>query len=478
MLFNSAIFPIFLLSSLILYYALPPERRKTALLAFSYTFYGLWNLPYLLLLVTATAVAYVSGIAIQRARSGRDKRKALLYSLGLLLGSLALFKYAGVLGELARLSGFAGGLADSFDRILVPLGISYYTFKLVSYVVDIYWDKIPAENDFTAFGLYVAFFSQILSGPIQRPGEFLPQVRCPIATDPKRIVRGLRLMLFGYFKKFVVADSLAVLVNEVYAAPLNYNSACVLLACYAFVIQLYADFSGFTDIAIGIGRLYGIESPRNFDMPFYSPNLQVLWRRWHMTLTRWLADYVFMPLRMGLRAWGAWGLAAAITINFIAIGIWHGATLPFLAFGLLHAFYMCVSVFTLPQRNTFFDRWPLLAGWRRLWAPLITFQLWTISEVLFRADSLGNAGHILRAIVEFDFAKPWVLGFFEGTQAARVLLFIILMEVGHWMQAKGRLMGLFFSKPVVFRWTVYFAVTLMTLYKYTQGYQEFIYFRF
>lgn len=477
MLFNSWTFPVFLVFSLLTYYALPSGRRKVALLALSYVFYGLWNIPYLLLLVAATAVAYVSGIAIERATSEHGKKKALLSSLGLLLGALVLFKYAGVLGEIARLAGLADDAADGFDRILVPLGISYYTFKLISYVVDVYWDKIPAETDVTAFGLYVAFFPQILSGPIQRPGEFLPQIKRPIVSDPERVASGLRLMLFGYFKKIVVADSLALYVNEVYAEPLNYNSLCVLLACYAFVIQLYADFSGFTDIAIGVGRLFGIESPRNFDMPFYSPNLQVLWRRWHMTLTRWLADYVFMPLRMSFRAWGAWGLAAAITVNFIAIGIWHGATLPFLAFGLLHAFYMCISVFTLPHRDAFFDRWPRLTWWRRLWAPAITFQLWTVSEVLFRVDSMAHAGRVLRAIGEFDFDKPWMLGFF-GMRPELVLVSIVLMEVAHWVQAKERLTALFFSKPMVFRWAVYYLATLMILHEYTGGDQDFIYFKF
>ena len=469
MLFNSLSFAIFLAAALIFYYGVSPARRKSALFIISYVFYGLWNIPYLLLLIVATAVAFISGTAIQAGRSEREKKRALIFSIACLLGSLVIFKYAGILGALSHVAGF--------DRLLVPLGISYYTFKLVGYVVDVYWEKIRAEKDFVAFGLYAAFFAQILSGPIQRADDFLSQVKRPIQNDPERIVSGLRLMLFGFFKKFVIADSLALIVDQVYADPLSYNSPSVVLACYAFVFQLYADFSGFTDIAIGTGRLFGIDSPPNFNMPFYSKNLQVFWRRWHMTLTQWLADYVFMPLRMHFRAWGAWGIAVAITVNFVAIGIWHGATGPFLVFGLLHAGYMCVSVFTLSQRDVFFERRPVWTWWRKFWAPVITLHLWTFSEIFFRADTLARAGEILKAILDFNFTKLWPVHYGKASLLA-LGVSIVVMEAVHWAKAKGYLAAFFQHKPLVLRWAVYYAFILVILIFRRQGSEEFIYFQF
>ena len=236
MLSNSLAFVKFLIPAVVFYYALPPPRRKGGLLLLSYIFYGLWNLPYLLLLIVLTAIAYAWGLMIAAAPTPAQKRNILAGVVTFLLGALALFKYAGALGALFSLIGLPAAPLSYFERILIPLGISYYTFKLISYVIDVYWGKIPAERDPAPFALYPAFFPQILSGPIQRAGDFLPQVKRAIPNDPALITSGLRLMLFGYFKKMVIADSLALVVAKVYADPGGYNSAAVLLACYAFVI--------------------------------------------------------------------------------------------------------------------------------------------------------------------------------------------------------------------------------------------------
>jgi alginate O-acetyltransferase complex protein AlgI len=466
MLFNSAAFLQFLAISLPLYYLLPPSKRPLALLAASYIFYGLWSVPYLTLLAAVSAAAWIGGLSIEQARSEQARKVRLIAALTLLLGPLFFFKYPQIPGS-----------ASLFERSLVPLGISYYTFKLVSYVVDVYWEKIKAEKNPLAIALYAAFFPQILSGPIQRAEEFFAQMRAPIQNKPERIASGLRLMLFGYFKKVVVADSLAPFVNGVFLAPSDHNSACVLLACYAFVWQLYADFSGFTDIAIGTGRLFGIESPKNFNMPFYSRNIQELWRSWHITLTKWLADYVFMPLRMTFRDLGKLGIAAAITVNFIAIGLWHDATLPFLMFGSLHAFYMIVSVNTLSRRDAFFLRHPRLAALRSWWAPVLTFQLWTIGEILFFSSSLEQAAQIFSSLAAMDLSGRWFSDFTPRQTAMRVAS-ILIMEFAHWAQAKKKIETLFCSRPAAIRWTVYFLCTIMILHRSAQGYIESIYFKF
>ena len=472
MLFTSAKFFVLLAATLLACSVVRPAKRHVVLLAASYAFYGLWSVPYLLLLVAATLVAYGTARLLDAAQTDAGRRHALFAGLLVLLGALAAFKYSGVLASLA----FAAGsphAASVFSRIVMPLGISYYTFKLISYVVDVYWGKMEAERNLVVFALYPAFFPQILSGPIQRADDFLSQIKRPIVNDPDVIKSGLRLMLFGYFKMRVVAELLAPIVNQTFAEPHLYSSWAVLLASYAFVFQLYADFSGLTDIAIGTGRILGIESPPNFNMPFTAPNIQALWRRWHMTLTRWLGDYVFLPLRMALRSWGAFGIAVAITVNFIAIGLWHAATWTFLAFGLLHALYMCVSVFTLTRRDAFFARHPALALGRRVWAPLVTFQLWTISEILFRADSLSHAGAVIGSILAFRTA-----GLAAPGSVTLAFSAVAVMEVVHWIQARHQGLQILQAMPIVPRWCLYYACLFAIMIFDHQDSTGFIYVKF
>jgi alginate O-acetyltransferase complex protein AlgI len=437
-----------------------PSRRPHVLFAASYLFYAMWNVSYLALLAATTLVAYGVGLWMDAARTETSKWWALLTGLAALLGCLAFFKYAGI---------FDGLLA----HIALPLGISYYTFKLLSYVVDVYWGKQPAERNLVAFAVYPAFFPQILSGPIQRAGDFLQQIHRPADVDPERITDGLRLMLFGYFKVLVVAQMLGPVVNHTFAAPELYASWAVLVGCYAFVFQLYADFSGLTDIANGVALLFGIAAPPNFDMPFTAPTIPAMWRRWHITLTSWLGDYVFLPLRMALRRWGAVGLAAAITINAVAIGLWHAAAWTFLVFGLLHAVYMCVSVFTQRRRDRFFARHPALAAGRRVWAPLLTFQLWTLGQIVFRAQSLSEAGRVIRGILTLNTAGMGLPSTILAAAAA-----VVAMEAVHWIQARGVGMTILERLPVPARWAVYYAGLLAIMLLDHQGRTGFIYVQF
>lgn len=472
MLFTSAKFFVLLGATLLACSIVRPSRRNLVLLAASYAFYGLWSVPYLQLLVAATLVAYGTARWIDGSRTDAGRRHALLAGVLVLLATLAVFKYSGVLSSLALAAGTPDA-ASVFSRIVMPLGISYYTFKLLSYIVDVYWGKLEAERDPIAFALYPAFFPQILSGPIQRADDFLSQIKRPIVSEPEFIKSGLRLMLFGYFKMRVVAELLAPIVNDTFAAPHQYSSWAMLLGCYAFVFQLYADFSGMTDVAIGAGRVLGIETPPNFNMPFAASNIQVLWRRWHITLTRWLADYVFLPLRMALRRWGAFGIAAAITINFVAIGLWHAASWTFLAFGLLHALYMCLSVFTLPRRDAFFARHPVLAHGRRLWAPLITFQLWTVSEIFFRAESLSHASEVIAKILAFDTS-----GLGSPASLAWAIPAVAVMEIVHWIQARQQGTRILQALPVVPRWCLYYACLFTIMIFDQRGATGFIYVKF
>ena len=362
-----------------IYWSLPPRARRLWLLAASYAFYCTFSLAHAALLLGATILAYVAAILIARSPTETRKRRVLTPAIVVFIGVLIAFK--------------AIALKPSIG-ILLPLGISYYVFKIVSYVIDVYWEKIEAERDFISFATYVAFFPQISSGPIQRSGEFLAQLR-DARPSADRAFRGFRLMLFGAFKKLVVADRLATLVDRAFADPHAAPSFALCAAGYLYAIQLYADLSGFTDLAIGMGRLFGIEAPQNFDRPFYAANVQQFWRRWHITLTSWLGDYLFTTLRFRLRAIGDAGLAIALLINMIAIGLWHGFKTTYLVFGVLNGVYMIVSALTLKRRDRFYRQYSFLENARKWAAPILTFHLMVIGFVFARAETIRAGAFII-----------------------------------------------------------------------------------
>jgi alginate O-acetyltransferase complex protein AlgI len=304
----------------------------------------------------------------------------VILGLSALLLLLAGFKSA---GWMAREFFARGDGSDPATMIILPLGLSYYIFKMLGYLLDVYWELMPAQRSFAAVALHSAFFPQLVSGPIQRAGSFFEQLQRLDAPDPKEFLTGLRRILFGLFKKVVIADTLATVSQHAHAHPALFSPLELLAAAYCFAIQLYMDFSGLTDIAIGLGLLFGIRGPENFDLPFFAPNIQVFWRRTHMSLTTWLTDYLFTPLRMSFRRLGTTGLCLAIFINLTAIGLWHGLTWTFLIYGAIHGVYMIVSVLTMKRRNAFFHDRPALAQLRKFIAPIATFHLVVFTYIFF-----------------------------------------------------------------------------------------------
>ena len=311
------------------------------------------------------------------------------------LGPLAVAILAGyLLAFKIALLGPSHGIAG----LVMPLGISYTTFKLMSYVLEVHWGKMNASRRIVDFASYVVFFPQILAGPIQRPADYFSQLP-PI---PARVADALPRIAWGFVKKLLIADNLAPAVNYVYANVGGLHGAPLWVGFYLFPMQLYADFSGLTDIAIGTGQLLAITGPENFNRPFTATSISDFWRRWHMSLTNWLVDYLFLPLRMATRKAGNWGLAFSISVNMIAIGLWHSLTWTFLTFGALNALYLIVDAFTTRRRAKFFKLhpdWDGAAGWVG-W--LLTFHLMAIGMVFFRAphlrDALGLLGHLFSGL--------------------------------------------------------------------------------
>ena len=334
-----------LIVALGLFYATPAKARVFCLLAISCLFYLVIAPAWFALLAWEVAIAYYIGGALSRAQTDRGRNLLLLCGLLPIVGALVVLKVAGAL-----------------QGVLMPLGASYYTFKLISYELEVYWDETKVAPDFVEFAAFVSFAPQMVSGPIQRSYQFLRQV--PHLRrgwfDPEQFELGFFTILRGLMLKLLIADRLGAFISLVDAAPQSYQRSVLFTVVLCYTVQLYADFAGYTLIAIGVGRLFGIESPPNFNAPFSATNMQVFWRRWHITLSSWVADYVFTPLSLSLRRAGRVGMVTSLTISMILIGLWHGLSCTFLAFGALQGLYISLSVLTTPYRERLVARFMAL----------------------------------------------------------------------------------------------------------------------
>lgn len=452
--FLSIQFALFLGISVPAYYLCPARTRPLFLLAASYVFYFLWSPLASLGIFVATGFAYVLGLALDKHHEADPKPRGLIvFGVSTLVAYLAVFKLMGPLrGFVAETKDAPHGLVVFLaENAALPLGISYYTFKLLSYLIDIYWGNLRAEKRFVHFAAYVAFFPQIVAGPIQRSGDFLEQIE-KLEPTPDKMRRGLRRLLLGCFKKAVVADNLAGLIGASYPHHQVAEYSTV-LAFYLFPLQMLADFSGLTDIAIGTGLLFGIESPENFDHPFAATSISQYWRRWHMSLTSWLTDYLFMPLRMATRGAGKWGLAFSLMVNMVIIGIWHQVAWTFVVFGLLHGAFLVVDTLTSRARANFFSEHP---GWDRaanLVGPVFTYHLVALAMVFVLAESVAQGWGVLTHL----FARPaYHFGITEPEP--KFGLVALAAWCAYEIAAYRGVPKLEKPLPVFVRWAVYYSV--------------------
>jgi alginate O-acetyltransferase complex protein AlgI len=402
--FTSVQFLVFTSATLVLYRFCPLRFRAALLLVASYLFYWTWSPLAAAGMAAATLLAFLAGKSVQGEDSPHRAKITATVVICLLTAYLAFFKIAAVLPR--------------FGRLALPLGLSYYTFKLMSYVMDIYWGKIERQRDLFAFAAYVAFFPQIVAGPIQRPGQFMDQL------PPKKtaISMGVPRIAWGLAKKVLIAGNLAAAIAYVFGNAGSLHTVEALAALYLFPLYMYVDFSALTDIAIGVALLFGIESPENFNRPFTASSISDYWRRWHMSLTTWLADYVFTPLRMATRSAGKAGLAFSITVNMVAIGLWHGVAWGYLVFGLIHAAALIADSFTVRWRTRLFNANPRLDAWGKLFGVLITFHVVGVALVFFRAPSVMEALALLRHIFLFSGSVNAELAHLFAMAGARAFL--------------------------------------------------------
>ena len=392
MMFNSIEFLIFLPITFIVYWLLGRHTRwqNAFVVAASYLFYGWWDWRFLILIAVTTLCSYASGIAIAQSKT---PKRFLWANIVFNLLILCTFKYYDFFAQsFADL--FLNGKADGLLlHLILPVGISFYTFQALSYSIDVYRGTITPTRDLVAFVAYVGFFPQLVAGPIERATSLLPQFEQSRHFDYRQCVDGLRQMLWGFFKKMVVADSCALYVDPIFAHPDWFNSASLLLAAVLFTLQIYGDFSGYSDIAIGCAKLFGITLRRNFNVPYFSRDIAEFWRRWHISLTTWFRDYIYIPLG------GSRVPKARIVLNtfviFLVSGLWHGANWTFVAWGAYHAL-LFLPLILLGKNRRYTDTVAsgrALPSLRELGQMLLTFLLAVLGWILFRADSIEQAFH-------------------------------------------------------------------------------------
>lgn len=458
--FLSLAFAVFVALGWVVFALVPPTRRPAVLLALSYAFYLTWTPLHALWLLGLTLLVTFASATMSRQTVERRKFTIAVIVVAGLLGVLAAFKWT----DAGR-----GNTSTTAGTWLIPLGLSYFTFKMLGYVLDLYWEKVPRRS-FADLALYFSFFPQIVAGPIQRADDFFGQLDRGLVVDSTQAVAGLRRILLGLVKKVVLADRLTYLIADTWHRPSAASPAELIVVIYCFALQLYMDFSGITDIAIGVGQLFGLKGPENFSLPFWAPNIQEFWRRWHISLTSWLTDYLFLPLRMLLRNWGSAGLIGSIFATMIAIGLWHGFTATFLVFGALNGLFMTVSVLTLKSRDRWFKAHSALRRARAVAGAFITFSLIAFALIFFRAPSFAAALDYLRHIAPVSglTSHSWLRLEFPYTvfslrAIVGTLCLIAAVDLGTWCSRQLVWQARAQTWPRAWRWAAYYAATIAVL---------------
>ncbi len=487
MVFNSFEFLFFFPVVSILYFLFPHAWRWALLLAASCLFYMAFIPKYILILVFTIVVDYFAGRWIENANGGHRKFR-LGFSLAANIGVLAYFKYFNFLAENAntimQASGWQGNLV--LQNIILPIGLSFHTFQAMSYTIEVYRGTQRAERHFGIYALYVMFYPQLVAGPIERPQNLLHQFYEVHTFDYRRVTNGLKLMAWGLFKKVVIADRLAVLVDAVYKYPQGQSGFYLALATVAFAYQIYCDFSGYSDMALGAAEVMGFRLMQNFRQPYHARTISEFWRRWHISLSTWFRDYVYIPL--GGNRSGALRQFVNLFVTFLISGLWHGAQWTFVAWGALHGLYLGFGMLTRPWRD-------------RAWASLgfapnqrfrvsvgifVTFVLVCIGWVFFRAKTMADAafilghlhtgwGELLRPKLVVENLRQ--LGFYTHDISYIAVALLILMAV-HQMQRRGSVRDWIERQSMGVRWSIYFGAMAGIVVMGVFDRQSFIYFQF
>lgn len=500
MAFHSFQFLVFFPALAVIYFSLPSRFRQLLLLAASYYFYMCFKPEYVIILAVSTLIDYFLALRISACTAPSRKKRLLILGFLHNISLLAALKYLNFFSEsiAALLKPFNILSEIKAIELLVPVGISYYTFKKVSYLIDVYRENQEPEKQLGTFALYVSFFPEIMAGPIDRANKLIPQFLKKPGFDYQRVTDGLKLMAWGFFKKLVIADRLAVFVGKVYDNPTQYEGLSLIAATVYFSFQIYCDFSGYTDIALGIGKVLGFDLMENFNRPYFSRSIVEFWKRWHISLSSWLMDYLFLPIAyaisrkikrpelMKIRA-ETWAYMVGILTTMFLCGLWHGAKWTFVIWGTIHGLYLAISFITKKIRRKIWKKLHIKkhSFIRKTTQVSITFGIVTFAWIFFRANSISDALYIITHLFTGWSKVFHVSGLMEAfhfgllkKELAVGLISVFLMLLVHLFRKDHKFEEFISKQKGVLRWGIYLLLVFWILAFGDAGAEDFIYFRF
>ena len=477
MTFNSFSYFLFLPIVYLVFYFTPDRRRWLVLLAASYGFYATFQAPYLLgVLFLTTAISYLCGKKIATRQDEQSRKHWLWVGTLSCVGILSLVKY---FPFLAAGAGSLFGPNFTTSAAVIGIGVSYFCFQAISYLADIYLEIVEPESHFGRYALYLAFFPKLLQGPIERGGDLLPQLKKPYRFDYNGMRSGMFLFTWGLVKKLVLADRLSLYADQVYNNLHDYSGVSLMLGTYAYALQIYFDFSGYTDMARGTARIFGIDLTENFNAPYLATSIADFWRRWHISFSRWILDYIFKPLQMGWRNAGRAGTAFALIVTFLVSGIWHGATWGFVVWGLLHGIYLTCSTYYRPYQKKL-HKWLGIekSRWLTWWQVLVTFNLVSFAWIFFRSRSLADARYIISHFF-YRGDRLDTLLFSHGKTELHLTIVALVLYLVSTVYFKGKTLDDLYLRNPLARFMAYqfLLLIIFLLASYSAG-KSFIYFQF
>jgi alginate O-acetyltransferase complex protein AlgI len=497
MAFNSFSYLLFVTIVYLAYYFSKDSFRWFVLFVASMAFYSALRAPHLIvILLTITTISYFIGLWIDQSTSLKAKKYLLISGISANALTLISLKYLPFITHNINImirftASFVLSLQDKpkmvffvltpVNTAIVSIGVSYYIFQAISYLIDIYWETEKPERHFGHFALYMSFFPKLLQGPIERAGDLLPQFKRPYIFDYDNARSGMLFFAWGLFKKMVIADRLALLVDPVYNNIHDHNGFQFIIATYCYALQIYFDFSGYTDMAIGTAKLFNINLTQNFNRPYLATSVADFWRRWHISFSRWILDYIFKPVQMSLRYWGQWGATIALMVTFLISGIWHGANWGFIVWGLLHGFYMASAAIFRPFHKKLFNRLNIntKSTFYRTLQVFFVFNLVSFAWIFFRANSISDAAYIVTSIQTHLFNSDFIHNFMYPYPGLEIISGNALILVAALLLATFNSQIFTVQKYSSFyRWSFYLALVSSTLFLGVYDDVKFIYNRF
>ena len=475
MLFNSLAFFAFIGIFYPVYFLLKGKARLWLCLVGSYFFYGYLDPRFLLIIITSTLIDYSIGLMLDKEVEEKRRKRLLTISMVVNLGFLAIFKYFNFFVESFQDLVLSMGMTPSFNtfNIILPAGISFYTFQSMSYTIDVYYKKIPVEPDLARFATFISFFPQLFAGPIVRAKEFLPQFKMDKKFDWNRFNSGVGQMLWGFFKKIVVADSLAPFIDQCFAAPETFSSMHLMVGVIFYSFQIYCDFSGYSDIAIGLARTMGFDFPDNFKTPYFSKGFSEFWQRWHITLSSWFRDYLYIPL--GGSRNGTFNTYKNTMLTNLLSGLWHGASWVFVFWGFLHGIYIIIQRLIAPYFGKLMDAMQLPKMGRAGINIFLVYTATCFAWIFFRATDFNNALEVISGIGKFEnFTFGSIVNKFWFVKGVLVVGLLLLVEITNVKFNFGQLV----KKQPIFRAVSFATVMMLIAFFGTFGGNAFIYFVF